>query len=109
MSQQDSNPKMISKPGASPILAAVIAVLYGLGAVYNGQASKWTVILLLSVIGAILCVLPGIFLWVLGIIDAYQTAERLHSGESIPENEYSLPLLYNIAKVIDKTATCSKA
>jgi len=106
---QQSNPKMISKPDASPILAAVLTFFYGLGHVHNGQTAKWPVILLVAQIGVIICILPGIFIWILSIIDAYQTAERLQSGESITENEYSLRLLYDIVKVIDKSATYSRS
>jgi hypothetical protein len=43
------------------------------------------------------------------VIDSYQTAERLQKNESIPENEYSQPLLYKIMKLVDNTATCSRA
>ena len=106
----DNNPKMISKPGANPLLALLISIfVYGAGHVYNGQTAKWSVISLSIVVGSVLCALPGLFMWVLCIIDSYQTAQRLNSGESIHENEYSLPLLYNIIKVIDKEATCSRA
>jgi len=106
----DNNPKMISKPGASPLLALLISFfVYGLGHVYNGQVAKWTVIALACVIGSLLCILPGLFICVLSLIDTYQTAARLEAGESIPENEYSMPLLYNIIRVADKTATCSRA
>ena len=110
MSQQSGNQKMISKPDANPLLALLISIfIYGAGCLYNGQAAKWTVIFLFTVIGWILCFLPGLFIWVLGVIDSYQTAQRLCSGESIPENEYSMPLLYNIVKILDKSATCSRA
>ena len=105
----DTAHNMIGKPGASPILALVFAIFFNFGELYNGQVSKWTVAILLQTIGLILCVLPGLFIWVLRIIDAFQTAERLGSGESIPDNEYSMPLLYNIVKIIDKSATCSRA
>jgi|GEM_PF-539453 len=109
MNQPNNSPKLVSRPGTSPILAAVLAFLYGLGHLYNGQITKYPVIFLLMWVGVILCFLPGVFIWILNIIDAYQTAERLESGESIPENEYSLPLLYDIVKVVDKTATCSRS
>jgi len=99
----------ISKPGANPILAAVCSLFGGIGHLYNGQTSKYAVLFLLMMVGWLICFLPGVFIWVLGIIDAYQTAQRLESGESIPENEYSMALLYNIAKVVDRTATCSRA
>ena len=99
----------ISKPGASPILALVLSFFFRTGPVYNGQPSKWAVLLLVETIGWMLCFLPGVLIWVLSLLDSYQTAERLNSGEAIPENEYSMPLLYKIVKIFDKTATCSRA
>jgi hypothetical protein len=107
---QSNNPKMISKPEANPILALIMTLLlYNTGHVYNGQLTKWTVTNLLLFVGTILCVLPGLFILVLSIIDTFQTADRLSKGESIPENEYSMPLLFTIAKVIDQSATCSRS
>ena len=100
---------MISKPGASPVLALIMSIFARTGHIYNGQVSKWAVLLFVEIIGWCLCMLPGLFIWVLSFIDAYQTAGRLSQGESIPDNEYSMPLLYKIVKMIDKTATCSKA
>lgn len=44
---------------------------------------------------------------VLRTVDAYQTAERLKKGETIGENEYTLPLLYKIVKIVDSEAICS--
>jgi len=99
----------ITKPGANPILAAVCSVFSGIGTLYNGQMSKFAVLLLLMWVGWMICFLPGMFIWVLCIIDSYQTAQRLESGESIPENEYSMALLFKIARVVDRTATCSRA
>ncbi|MCL1894318.1 MAG: hypothetical protein FWG02_08815 [Holophagaceae bacterium] len=108
MNQPDMTPNTIRKPGASPILALILAIFFHNGHLYNNQASKWTVTMLIETVGYFLCILPGLFIWVLNIIDSYQTAERLRSGETIPENEYSLGLLYQIAKVIDRSATCSR-
>ena len=103
--------KMIRKPDSDPVLALLLSIFYfNLGHfAINGQSRKWGLILLTSFFGSILCWLPGIFVWVLSCIDAYKTAERLKSGEAIPENEYSLPLLYKIVNILDKTATCSRA
>jgi hypothetical protein len=77
--------------------------------VINGQQRKWIFTLIAALVGSILCLLPGIIISILSIIDAYQTAERLHAGETIPENEYSMPMLFKIISMVDKTATCSKA
>ena len=107
----NTSQNMISKPDANPILAVLLTLfVFELGhGIINGQMRKWGMTLLTRFIGGILCCLPGLFIAVLSCIDAYQTAERLKSGESIPENEYSHPLLYKIVRIIDKTATCSRA
>jgi hypothetical protein len=106
--ENTSAPK-ISKPGANPILALFTGIFFATGHVYNGQVSKWAVVLAIEGVGWLLCILPGLFIRVLSVIDAYMIAARLEKGESIPENEYSFTLLYHIAKVIDKTATCCNA
>jgi hypothetical protein len=103
---------MVYRPDANPILALVVSIVLpspmGFGPVYNGQLSKWCVIMLVEFIGYLLCVLPGVFIRVLSIIDTYQTAVRLKAGESIYENEYSMPLLHKIVQIIDKSATCAR-
>ena len=101
----------IQKPDANPIVAALLTwFVLGTGHLFiNGQQRKWLMILAASLIGSILCCVPGIVVGVLSIIDAYKTAERLKAGEAIPENEYSMPLLFKIVRMIDKTATCSTA
>lgn len=101
----------IKKPDANPIVALLLTwFVFGLGhLIINGQQRKWLFTLVACIVGSICCVLPGIFIGILSVVDAYQTAERLQKGEEIPENEYSLPLLYKIIKIVDKEATCSKA
>ena len=101
----------ISKPGANPIAAALLTwFVLGIGhIVINGQTKKWVITLVASLIGSILCVLPGIVIGILSVIDSYQTAERLKNGEEIPENEYSNAMLYKACKILDKTATCANA
>ena len=66
-------------------------------------------ILATTFIGLFLCCVPGIVVSVLSIIDAYKTAERLKNGETIGENEYTMPLLHKFVSYIDKTATCTVA
>ena len=101
----------ISKPDANPIVAALLTwFILGIGhVVINGQTNKWIMTLVATIIGSILCVLPGIVIGILSVIDSYQTAERLQKGESIPENEYSNELLFKICKILDKKATCKGA
>ena len=102
---------MISKPDANPIAAALLTwLVVGIGhIVINGQSNKWVMTLIVQLLGTILCVLPGIVIGILSIIDSYKTAERLKAGESIPENEYSNVLLFKICKLIDKKASCKFA
>ena len=103
-------PESIQKPEANPALAALLAVFFDLGhVIVNGQQRKWVVTTLLVHAGFILCCVPGIVLRVLSIIDAYQTAERLQRGEVLSDNEYTLPVLFNIVKTVDATATCARA
>lgn len=101
----------ISKPDANPIAAALLTwFVFGIGhIVINGQTNKWVITLVVTLIGSILCVLPGVVLGILSVVDSYQTAERLSKGETIDENEYSNVLLYKVCKLIDKKATCKFA
>ncbi|MEZ6135588.1 MAG: hypothetical protein R3C53_11830 [Pirellulaceae bacterium] len=101
----------ISKPDANPIAAALLTwFVLGIGhVVINGQSKKWIVTLVATLIGSILCVLPGIVIGILSVVDSYQTAERLKNGEEIPENEYSNALLFKICKFADSSATCKSA
>lgn len=100
----------ISNPDANPIAAALLSwFVFGIGhIVINKQTNKWVWTIVATFIGTLACILPGVVIAILSIIDSYQTAERLKNGESIPENEYSMPLLYSICKILDKKATCSK-
>src|SRR5205085_12219730 len=97
----------ISKPDANPIVAALLTwFVLGLGhLIINGQQRKWMYTLIATFAGSICCVIPGLIIGVCSVVDSYQTAERLKAGETIPENEYTFPLLYKIMKKIDKTAT----
>lgn len=101
----------ISKPDANPIAAAILTwFVFGIGhIVINGQTNKWIWTIVVTFIGSFLCVLPGIVLAILSVVDSYKTAERLKAGESIPENEYSNTLLYKVCKIFDKKATCKFA
>jgi len=106
-----SDADQISKPDANPVLAAILTwFAFGLGhVIVNGQTNKWIWITVTSMVGMILCCIPGMVISILSIIDAYQTAVRLKSGETIGQNEYSFPLLYKMCKFLDKKATCKNA
>ena len=104
-------PKTISKPDANPVVALLLtAFVLGLGhLIVNGQQRKWMYTLIGSIVGSCACILPGIVIAVLSIVDAYQTAERLQKGEAIGENEYTFAPLFKIMSYVDKEATCKNA
>ena len=93
----------VNKPGANPIVAALLTwFIFGIGhVVINGQTKKWIITLVLTIVGSFACVLPGLIIGVLSVVDSYQTAERLQKGETIPENEYSNEMLFKICKLVD--------
>jgi hypothetical protein len=96
----------ISKPDANPVVAALLTwLVFGLGHwLINGQQRKWIMILVATLVGMVLCCLPGIVISILSIIDSYQTAVKLKAGKEIDENEYSNALLFKIVKLIHKDA-----
>ena len=106
-----SNGNTIHRPDANPVVALLLTwLVFGLGhLIVNGQQRKWLYTLLASLAGTCACILPGIVIAIFSIVDAYQTAERLQAGETIPENEYSFAPLFKIISMVDKTATCSRA
>jgi len=101
----------IKKPDANPIAALLLTwLVFGIGhMVINGQTRKWIFTLIGSFLGLCACGIGATIMGILSIVEAYQTAVRLKNGEEIGENEYSLPILYKIIKIIDKTATCPAA
>ncbi len=86
-------PNTVQKPDANPVVSALLtALIFNLGHyLINGQQRKWLFSLLAILIGYVLCCIPGVVIWVLSIIDSYQTAQRLQAGETIGENEYTNP------------------
>jgi uncharacterized membrane protein len=103
--------KTITKPDANPIVALLLTLfVLGLGhLVVNGQQRKWMYTLLASLVGSCACIIPGIVISILSVIDAYQTALRLQAGETIGENEYTFAPLFKVVSYIDKEATCKNA
>jgi hypothetical protein len=102
-------PNTIQKPDANPIVAALLT-LFVLGTghfLINGQQRKWLFIILATFVWMLACCVPGMVVGVLSIIEAYKTAERLKNGETIGENEYTMPLLFKMVRFLDKTATCN--
>lgn len=99
----------ITKPGANPLVATLLTSFCGLGhLIVNGQQRKWAITVVATFVGSLFCFFPGLIISTLSMVDAYQTAARLKSGQTIGENEYSNELLFKVCKVIDSSATFQK-
>ncbi len=60
--------------------------LPGLGQVYNGEAAKGFALFIMTVVGLIILVVPGIIVWFYALYNAYSTAGKMNTGE-IPIRE----------------------
>jgi|GEM_PF-664073 len=69
-------------------IAAMSFILGGTGQIYLGQKEKGSLIIIITVIGLILFIVPGIMIVILGIIDAHEMAIRLRRGETIQKWEF---------------------
>lgn len=69
----------------SPGLAAVLSFFWaGLGQIYNGEITKGIVLMIAYVVSCVLIALVVGFittpiLWIYGMVDAYQTAEKFNA------------------------------
>ena len=77
-----------STPPKNPIIAAVLSFLLfgGVGQIYLGQAKKGVILILASILLA--CVGIGLFIPVIGAIDAYILADKLQNGEAIGDMQW---------------------
>jgi len=65
-----------------PVLAAILSFLFaGSGQVYNGELGKGILILVGTIIGAFIFLIPGIIVWIYGIYNSYTTSEKMNKGE----------------------------
>jgi TM2 domain-containing membrane protein YozV len=72
-----------------PLLAAILSFIFaGSGQVYNGELGKGILVLVGTVIGAVIFLIPGIIVWIYGIYDSYTTAEKMNRG-GVPYQEAS--------------------
>jgi TM2 domain-containing membrane protein YozV len=77
--------------GKSPLLAAICSFFIpGLGQVYNGEGIlKGLLFYAGTIIGSLILVIPGLAIWLYGIYNAYNVAQKMNRGE-IPYKEASL-------------------
>ena len=88
-------------------VVAVLAnwfVMGFLGYVLLGQTNKGVMVMLCAFIGSMICLLPGMLVAILGLMDVHAVATAVKAGEVVDENEYKNKTLYGIAKIIHKDA-----
>ena len=65
----------------NPAIAAGLSLLFnGLGQAYNGQFMRGVLVLLGSLFGLFLMIIPGVAIWLWGGYDAYRTAKGMNEG-----------------------------
>lgn len=90
----------------NPIVALIANwfVFSFLGYLLIGQTNKGIMVAVCVLIGSFLCILPGIVIAVLALIDVFQTAQAIEKGEEIDEHQYKNEFLFKIVKIIHKDA-----
>ena len=56
------------------------SLIPGLGQVYNGETLKGFILLLGSLLGAFLLLIPGLIVWIYSMYDAHITAGKMNDG-----------------------------
>jgi len=72
---------MPSKQKNAMIAGFCSTFLPGLGQVYNGQTGKGFIVFLLTLIGLVMILIPGLIVWLYGMYDAYSVAGKMNTGE----------------------------
>ena len=73
----------------NPAFAAGLSLLFnGLGQAYNGQFARGILVLLGSLLGLFILIVPGVAIWAWGVYDAYRTAKGMNEG-LVPYRETS--------------------
>ncbi len=77
----------------NPAMAAGLSLLFnGLGQAYNGQFGKGVLVLLGSLFGLFVMIVPGVVVWLWGGYDAYRTAKGMNDG-LVPYRETSMLMI----------------
>jgi TM2 domain-containing membrane protein YozV len=84
----------------NPIYAFIMSFFIpGLGQAYNGQVKKAFFILIGTLIGSLLFLIPGLIVWIYGLYDAYKTSKAINEGK-IEYNESKYFILFLIIAII---------
>ncbi len=79
----------IEKSYKNPSHAAILSIIPGLGQIYNGATLRGILFLIGTLLGLLLIV-PGIIIWIFGIYDSYQYANKINKGDIIRKNDRKL-------------------
>ncbi len=73
---------MVGSEERNPTLAAIASFFIpGLGQIYNGEGLPVGVLWLIgTIVGSLFMFIPGIFIWLYGIYNAYKIAEEMNAG-----------------------------
>ncbi|MCX6688639.1 MAG: hypothetical protein NTZ39_02950 [Methanoregula sp.] len=73
----------------------------GAGQVYNGETGKGIGLLIGSLIGYCIFIVPGVIVWLYGLYDAYTVAQKMIKGEILFKSSSTGALIgYIIAEII---------
>ena len=65
----------------SPIKAAALSIIPGLGQIYNGELAKAMLFLVAAFVGLMYYIIPGLVIIAYAMYDAYRTAYRMNRNE----------------------------
>jgi TM2 domain-containing membrane protein YozV len=68
------------------IAGACSTLLPGLGQVYNGETAKGFALFIVTCVGLVILLIPGLIIWLYAMYDAHKTAGKMNTGE-IPFRE----------------------
>jgi len=71
----------------NPLIAGACSTLLpGLGQVYNGETAKGFALFIMTCVGLVILLVPGLIVWLYAMYNAYKTAGKMNTGE-IPFRE----------------------
>lgn len=66
----------------NPFLALICSLIIpGLGQVYDGLTARGIAIFFGTLVGLVIYIIPGIFVWIFGMYDAYSLANKMNNQE----------------------------
>ena len=73
---------MVGSEEKNPTVAAIASFFIpGLGQIYNGEGLPVGVLWLIgAIVGSLFMFIPGVFVWLYGIYNAYKVAEEMNAG-----------------------------